>query len=226
MSGEEGSGPASGALYLESDDPLVARQVEAFARARKIELASDAAGGPGLMVIDVQRPGALERIESLRQAWPDTVIVGHLSLPDRRLWEAAEKAGCDVVASRGALRRHLERLAAEVGPEGEVRRHRYPLADSADVAGRLGLVRALDATPVGPVGLYHVGGQLYALGDVCPHAGACLSEGMLDGPTLTCPRHGSQFDVTSGQRVRGPADQAIATYSVVEVAGRVYLVWA
>jgi nitrite reductase/ring-hydroxylating ferredoxin subunit len=68
-----------------------------------------------------------------------------------------------------------------------------------------------------------VGGRLYAVADVCPHAGAVLSEGDLEGPVLTCPLHGSQFDVRTGDRRRGPADVGLGTFPLIEEGGRVYL---
>jgi len=48
-----------------------------------------------------------------------------------------------------------------------------------------------------------------------------LSEGELEQRVLTCPRHGSQFDVCTGERLRGPADTGIATYPVVVAGGQV-----
>jgi nitrite reductase/ring-hydroxylating ferredoxin subunit len=47
-----------------------------------------------------------------------------------------------------------------------------------------------------------VGGKVYAVGGRCPHMGARLAEGSLDGKVVTCPRHGSQFDITNGQVMR------------------------
>jgi nitrite reductase (NADH) small subunit len=49
------------------------------------------------------------------------------------------------------------------------------------------------------VALFNVGGTYYALDGVCPHAGGPLGEGTLRGTIVTCPWHGWQFDVTSGQ---------------------------
>jgi nitrite reductase/ring-hydroxylating ferredoxin subunit len=43
------------------------------------------------------------------------------------------------------------------------------------------------------------------LADECPHAGQQLSVGQLDGCVLTCPWHGSQFDLCAGSVARGPA---------------------
>jgi len=49
------------------------------------------------------------------------------------------------------------------------------------------------------VALFNVDGTLHAMDGVCPHAGGPLGEGTLRGSTITCPWHGWQFDVTSGQ---------------------------
>jgi 3-phenylpropionate/trans-cinnamate dioxygenase ferredoxin subunit len=50
----------------------------------------------------------------------------------------------------------------------------------------------------------NVDGTYYAIGGRCPHAKADLSEGTLEGSILTCPRHGSRFDVTNGKAISGP----------------------
>jgi 3-phenylpropionate/trans-cinnamate dioxygenase ferredoxin subunit len=47
-------------------------------------------------------------------------------------------------------------------------------------------------------------GKLYAIGKICTHAGGDLSKGKLEGNIVTCPRHGSKFDVTTGKNVAGP----------------------
>lgn len=47
-----------------------------------------------------------------------------------------------------------------------------------------------------------VGGNYYAIDAHCPHIGGDLSAGTLEGVIVTCPRHGSQFDVTDGHNVR------------------------
>ncbi len=46
--------------------------------------------------------------------------------------------------------------------------------------------------------LARLGEQVFAVSNRCTHLKACLSEGKLDGQVLTCPRHGSRFDVTTG----------------------------
>jgi nitrite reductase/ring-hydroxylating ferredoxin subunit len=46
--------------------------------------------------------------------------------------------------------------------------------------------------------LFDVDGELHAIDDRCPHAGASLFSGRLDGRWLQCPAHGLRFDLASG----------------------------
>ena len=64
------------------------------------------------------------------------------------------------------------------------------------------------------VNVASAGGKLYAFDDTCTHAGCSLASGKLDGTTVTCPCHGSQFDVTSGAVLRGPARRPVRSRSV------------
>ncbi len=50
----------------------------------------------------------------------------------------------------------------------------------------------------------NVEGKIYAINGVCTHLGGDLSKGKLEGKIITCPRHGSRFDVTTGESVSGP----------------------
>lgn len=49
------------------------------------------------------------------------------------------------------------------------------------------------------VALFNVDGQFFALDGVCPHQGGPLGKGLLAGCLVTCPWHGWQFDVRTGQ---------------------------
>ena len=49
----------------------------------------------------------------------------------------------------------------------------------------------------------NVKGKFYAVGDRCPHLNAKVSEGTLDKTIVTCPRHLSKFDVTTGRVISG-----------------------
>ena len=52
--------------------------------------------------------------------------------------------------------------------------------------------------------IVNVDGSFYAVDNRCSHQKGDLSKGTLKGKILTCPVHGSQFDVTSGRNVKGP----------------------
>jgi len=50
--------------------------------------------------------------------------------------------------------------------------------------------------------LARVGDKYYAVANLCPHMKGDLSRGKLEGTVITCPVHGSQFDISNGQVVR------------------------
>lgn len=64
------------------------------------------------------------------------------------------------------------------------------------------------------IALFNVNGTFYAIGDTCTHSGGPLSEGDLDGDVVTCPWHGAQFDVKTGEVLGPPADEPVTNYRV------------
>lgn len=50
-----------------------------------------------------------------------------------------------------------------------------------------------------PVGLTRVGGTVQAFLNKCPHLGLKLTKGKIEDGVITCPFHGSSFDLTTGQ---------------------------
>ena len=48
-------------------------------------------------------------------------------------------------------------------------------------------------------------GNYFAMDDTCTHSGASLSEGQLDGSTVTCGWHGAKFDCKTGKLEKFPA---------------------
>ena len=72
-----------------------------------------------------------------------------------------------------------------------------------------------------PVLLVRRRGQLCAIGAVCSHAGGPLDEGTLENGLVTCPWHGSVFDVCSGAVRGGPATFAEPRFDVREADRRV-----
>jgi len=55
--------------------------------------------------------------------------------------------------------------------------------------------------------LYRHDGTLYALDNLCSHAAGLLSRGSVEGLTVTCPLHGSQYCLADGSVRRGPSHQ-------------------
>jgi 3-phenylpropionate/trans-cinnamate dioxygenase ferredoxin component len=64
------------------------------------------------------------------------------------------------------------------------------------------------------VAVVRVGEEWYAFDDQCTHRACSLAEGELDEAVIMCPCHGSEFDVTTGDVMNGPADDPVATYEV------------
>ena len=69
----------------------------------------------------------------------------------------------------------------------------------------------------------NVEGRIYALDGRCTHAGAPLAEGTLEGTVLTCPWHYSQFNITNGMVLHGPAQKPLHVYSVEEKDDAYYI---
>ncbi len=64
------------------------------------------------------------------------------------------------------------------------------------------------------IALLNVEGTFYAIGNTCPHRGGPLGEGSLEGNTVTCPWHGAQFNVTTGEVLAPPAATGVKSYRV------------
>ena len=83
-------------------------------------------------------------------------------------------------------------------------------------------VSSLELVPAGTMKQFYVGdleilvvnlnGQFFCYNGRCTHAGAPLAEGTLNGDVLTCPWHGSQFRITDGSVLRGPAEKQLKAY--------------
>jgi len=75
------------------------------------------------------------------------------------------------------------------------------VAQISDVpAGRMKRVVAGDKEIL----IANLNGKLYAIGNLCTHMKGNLSEGVLEGNMVTCPRHGSKFDIITGKSMQGP----------------------
>ena len=63
------------------------------------------------------------------------------------------------------------------------------------------------------VAVFNIEGTLYAIDNSCPHQGASLAHGKLDGTRLQCPAHGLHFDLATGCTPGGAA-LCLDTYAV------------
>jgi 3-phenylpropionate/trans-cinnamate dioxygenase ferredoxin subunit len=73
------------------------------------------------------------------------------------------------------------------------------------------------------VAVFLVDGVLFAIGDLCSHAEASLSEGEIVGTEVECPRHGSIFDLSTGEALSLPATKPVPVYRVWVEDGGVFL---
>jgi 3-phenylpropionate/trans-cinnamate dioxygenase ferredoxin subunit len=73
------------------------------------------------------------------------------------------------------------------------------------------------------VAVVRIDDEVYAIGDVCSHANVSLSEGEVwtDERELECPKHGSTFDLRTGEPVTLPATQPVPVYAVEVTGGQV-----
>jgi nitrite reductase/ring-hydroxylating ferredoxin subunit len=75
------------------------------------------------------------------------------------------------------------------------------------------------------VAVFRVGSEYFALDDICSHEYSRLSEGeILDGEVY-CPKHGSRFDLRTGDVTGLPATRPVNTYEVKEKDGKIWVHW-
>ena len=94
-------------------------------------------------------------------------------------------------------------------------------------------IAALEELPVGRgvrvdigrhrIAVFRIGDEVYAIGDRCSHAEASLAEGELYDTEVECPRHGSEFDLATGEPATLPATQPVPVYAVRVESGEVML---
>jgi 3-phenylpropionate/trans-cinnamate dioxygenase ferredoxin subunit len=74
------------------------------------------------------------------------------------------------------------------------------------------------------IAVFNVGGEFYAIEDVCTHDGGGLTGGVVEGDKVVCPRHGAKFCLRTGAALTPPAYEPVQTYvtrvrdGIVEVA--------
>lgn len=73
------------------------------------------------------------------------------------------------------------------------------------------------------IAMFRIEDDVYAIGDRCSHAEASLAEGEVWDGSVECPRHGSEFDLKTGEPGALPATVPVPVYDVVVEDGTVFL---
>ena len=104
----------------------------------------------------------------------------------------------------GALEQHLGREDVGAGEDGDAAASEYTIVlKESELRGDAMRVVEVDGVPV--VMSRSESGEVCAIANTCTHMGGPLNEGARQGNVVTCPWHGSQFDLCSGEVLRGPA---------------------
>lgn len=77
----------------------------------------------------------------------------------------------------------------------------WPIAQTGEVPEGEG--RAFDVAGK-TIALFQVAGQWHAIEDQCPHMGASLAAGYLEGCVVACPWHAWRFDIRDGSWCDNP----------------------
>ncbi len=72
------------------------------------------------------------------------------------------------------------------------------------------------------IGVFRLADGWYALSNSCLHRGGPVCTGTLEGTTLTCPWHGYQYDITTGQLLLDRSS-CLPTYKVLVQDAEVYV---
>ncbi len=64
------------------------------------------------------------------------------------------------------------------------------------------------------IALINLGGEFFALDDICTHAYASMADGYIEGECIECPLHGAQFDIRTGKAETPPATEDLNRHEV------------
>ena len=74
-----------------------------------------------------------------------------------------------------------------------------------------------------PIVIFNIAGQFYSIADVCSHDDGPVVEGDIEGYSISCPRHGAEFDVRTGKVISMPAVVDIPAYPVKVLDGMIQI---
>ena len=85
------------------------------------------------------------------------------------------------------------------------------VAEAKEVAPGTGKVVGAEGRSIA---LFNVAGTFHAIDNTCTHQGGPLGEGELSGEVVTCPWHGAQFNVKTGDVLAPPARIGVRSFPV------------
>jgi len=71
------------------------------------------------------------------------------------------------------------------------------------------------------VAVFNLGGQYFAIADVCTHDAGQLTGGTVEGDEIVCPRHGARFSIRTGAALTAPAYEPTDTFPVRVEEGQI-----
>jgi len=74
--------------------------------------------------------------------------------------------------------------------------------------------RKVITTEAGEIAVFNIGGEFYAIADICTHDGGELASGKCEGDVIICPRHGARFCIRDGRALTPPAYEDVETFPV------------
>src|SRR5215470_2868460 len=89
--------------------------------------------------------------------------------------------------------------------------HLVNVAETKEVAPGTGKVVHAEGRSLA---LFNVAGTFHAIDNTCTHQGGPLGEGELTGEVVTCPWHGAQFNVRTGEVLTPPARTGVQSFPV------------
>jgi 3-phenylpropionate/trans-cinnamate dioxygenase ferredoxin subunit len=69
------------------------------------------------------------------------------------------------------------------------------------------------------VAVYNIGGEFFAIDDLCTHDGGGLAGGEIEDHQVICPRHGARFCLRTGKALSPPAYEPVRSYPTRVVDG-------
>ena len=86
----------------------------------------------------------------------------------------------------------------------------HPVPEANQLKPGKGMTVSIDGKRVA---LFNLNGRFHATADACPHVGAPLGSGWVEGKTVACPMHGWEFDIKTGKGIT-ISSCSIETYPV------------